>query len=193
MQEKKSVLVPVGDGAEEIETTCIVDILRRAEIEVTMASAHKKSSEAPIINGSRGIRLVCDNYLEDVIEKDYDMIALPGGAKNAENLAASTILIEKLKRQRALDKWYCAICASPAVVFLPNGLLDGEDATCHPNFSNRFTNLKRMNDRVVISNKCITSRGPGTSIEFALTLVEKLTSIDRAAQIAKALVAYIPK
>jgi len=193
MQGKKSVLVPVADGAEEIETVSIVDILRRAEVEVIMASAHPKSTKQPIIQGSRGMGLVCDSYLEDVIERDYDMIALPGGAKNAEILAKTKILIDKLKKQKALDKWYCAICASPAVVFLPNGLLDGEVGTCHPSFTHHFKNLDRMEERVVVSNKCITSRGPGTAIEFALVLAEKLTTPEKAAQIAKALVAHIPK
>jgi protein deglycase len=194
MHDKKIVLVPVSNGAEEIETTSIVDVLRRAEIDVIMASIHEKSKKTPIIKGSRGIGLVCDGYLEDYLNKDFDMIALSGGAGNAENLAKCTELIDKLKAQREAKKWYAAMCASPAVVFLPHGLVDGEEVTCYPSFAEKFKKYpKYSEERVVVSNNCITSRGPGTAIEFALTLVEKLATKEKAAQLAKGLLAYIPK
>lgn len=192
--DKKRVLVPVANGAEEIETTGIVDVLRRAEIEVIMASIHEKSKKTPIIQGSRGIGLVCDGYLEDYVKDDFDMIALPGGANNAENLSKCSVLIDKLKAQREANKWYAAMCASPAVVFLPHGLVDGEVVTSYPSFSDKFKKHgKYSEERVVVSNNCITSRGPGTAIEFALVLVEKLASKEKAAQLAKGLLAYLPK
>ena len=93
------VLVPVGHGAEEIETTAIVDILRRAELNVILASIYSPHNPKgfPTIKGSRDISFFCDDYLEHVIKDEFDCIALPGGALNAGNLAKSAILIEKLK------------------------------------------------------------------------------------------------
>lgn len=190
---QKSVLVPAADGAEEIETVSIVDILRRAELNVVLASVAQKSSIQPYIKGSRGINIMCDSYLEDVINKNFDMIALPGGAKNAETLAECKPLITKLQEQKNAKKWYAAICASPAVVFEPHGLLKGHEGTCYPSFADQLSNKSKVEQRVVVSNNCITSRAPGTAIEFALVLVEKLVSAEKAAQIAKGVLAYIPK
>ena len=190
---KKNVLVPIANGTEEIETMCIVDTLRRADVNVTLASIYHKSSNLPIIKGSRDISIVCDNYLENVINKDYDMIALPGGAQNAEELSGCHILIDKLQKQKEAMKWYAAICASPALVFQPHGLLDGHEGTCYPSFESKLKNKSKASHRVVVSKNCITSQGPGTALEFALMLVEKLVSVDKAAQLAKGMLAYIPK
>jgi len=189
----KKVLVPVANGAEEIETVSIVDTLRRAELNVILASIYQKSPETPIIKGSRNISLVCDNYLESVLGQDYDLIALPGGLKNAEGLAACQPLIKKLHEHKEAGKWFAAICASPAVVFEPHGLLKGEVGTCFPSLAEKLSNKSKIEQRVVVSNNCITSQGPGTALEFALVLIEKLISKEKATQIAKSMVAYIPK
>jgi len=193
MHKQKSVLVPIANGTEEIETTCIVDTLRRAELNVILASIYHKSSNLPIIKGSRDISIVCDNYLENVIQNDFDMIALPGGAKNAEELAKCQLLVDKLRKQKEAQKWYAAICASPAVVFEPHGLLEGHEGTCYPSFEAKLKNKSKASHRVVVSKNCITSQGPGTALEFALMLVEKLVSAEKAAQLAKGMLAYIPK
>jgi len=189
----KTVLVPVADGAEEIETVSIVDTLRRAELNVTLASIYQKGPESPIIKGSRNINIVCDNYLESILGQDFDLIALPGGLKNAEALSQCQSLIQKLEEQKKAGKWFAAICASPALVFEPHGLLKGEVGTCFPSLAEKLSNKSKIEQRVVVSNNCITSRGPGTAIEFALVLIEKLISAEKSAQIAKSMLAYIPK
>jgi len=159
-----------------------------------MSSVHKKKAgHSPSIKGSRNIGLVCDSYLEDVINEEWDMIALPGGLPGAENLAACKILVEKLKKQKEEKKWYGAICASPALVLLPNGLTDGVEVTCYPSFEKQFKNQHKMDYRVLVSHNCITSKGPGTAMEYALVIIEKLLNSEKAASVAKGLLAHIPK
>mmetsp|Transcript_71825 Transcript_71825/g.83496 ORF Transcript_71825/g.83496 Transcript_71825/m.83496 type:complete len:201 (+) Transcript_71825:21-623(+) len=195
----KKVLVPVAEGAEEIETACIVDILRRSEAEVLLASIMKsEKSEHPnttnglAIKGSRGLVFLADTYFEMIEKQEFDMIVLPGGARNAELLGSYDPLIKKLRRQKEQEKWYAAICASPALVFQKNGLIDTIEATCHPSVASHLKHKKLIEERVVVDQKCITSRGPGTAIDFSLTLVEHLFNKTKAMNIAKALVHYFP-
>jgi protein deglycase len=117
--------------------------------------------------------------LEDVQDNEFDLVAIPGGLKNAQTLAECELLIKILKRQKAAGKWYAAICASPALVFQRHGLLDNEIGTCHPSLADKLENKTQIDNRVVVSNKCITSRGPGTSCEFGLELVRALFGNDK--------------
>ena len=111
------------------------------------------------------------------------MITLPGGLKNAERLAANPLVIKMLQEQKANNRWYCAICASPALVFQPNGLFENEVGTSYPAFWEKLANQTRVKDRVVVSNKCITSQGPATSLEYALALLKALAGEDKAKEI----------
>lgn len=178
-----TALIPSADGFEEIELVSIIDILRRAEISVTLASI----TSSLTIKGGHGINIVCDDFLHNCQNHPYDLIALAGGTSNAESLSQNPLLIEMLKRQKASGKLYASICASPALVFEKHGLLSGEKATCYPGY---FDSLKEklLKENVVISNKCITGKGPGTSFEFALALVEKLVSSEKAIEIARKMV-----
>jgi 4-methyl-5(b-hydroxyethyl)-thiazole monophosphate biosynthesis len=161
------VLVPVADGSEEIETVCIVDTLRRAGVAVTLAAAGSDLA----VTCSRGVRLLADARLDDLHGRTFDAIAVPGGMPGAEHLAGSATLCALLEAQAARDATIGAICAAPAVVLQPLGLLDGRAATCHPAFLDRLDRRHRREDRVVIDGPIVTSRGPGTAIEFALALV----------------------
>jgi 4-methyl-5(b-hydroxyethyl)-thiazole monophosphate biosynthesis len=178
------VLVPIANGTEEIEAVCIIDTLRRAGFHVTVASVH----DTKTVTCSRQVQIVADCLLSDCEDKVYDLIVLPGGAKGAENLAASELLAKLLKKQSSEGRWFGAICASPAIVLYPLGLLPPQ-ATCHPSVEDKINKVvkgKRANafkvvaestvERVVVDaeNKCVTSRGPGTAIEFALKLIECL-------------------
>jgi 4-methyl-5(b-hydroxyethyl)-thiazole monophosphate biosynthesis len=165
-----TVLVPVADGSEEIETTAIVDTLRRADLEVTLASVGPDLT----VTASRGVRLVADARLGDVADRHFDLIALPGGMPGAEHLAASGALRGMLAAQHSRQAWIGAICAAPAVVLQPQGLLDGHAATCHPGFFEHLDPVRRREDRVVVDAHLVTSRGPGTAIEFALELIAQL-------------------
>jgi len=173
------VLVPIADGSEEIEAVCIIDVLRRAGADVTAASVGDRQ-----ITASRGVKIVADCRIEDCREIDFDLIALPGGMPGAVHLRDSQPLMDLLRRHRAADGWYGAICAAPAVVLSHHGLLGGRQATSHPAFAEQLADGKAVNSRVVVDGKCVTSQGPGTAIEFALTLVALLMGEARAAEVA---------
>ena len=120
----KKVLVPIANGSEEIEAVCIIDTLRRAGLEVTVASVADVQIEA-----SRGVKIVADASIGDCAGQTYDAIVLPGGMPGAEHLRDSAPLVEMLKKQKDAGRLYAAICASPAVVFQHHGLLEGVRAT----------------------------------------------------------------
>ena len=174
----KKVLVPVADGCEEIEAVCIIDILRRAGADVTVASVDQLQ-----ITASRGVRLTADCLISDCSDQIFDLIALPGGMPGAEHFRDSTQLVEMLKRQREEGRFYAAICASPAVVFQPHHLLAGKKATCHPGRKNTLENKEAADSRVVVDGTCITSQGPGTAMEFALKLVEFLLGTEKMKEV----------
>ncbi len=178
----KKVLVPIADGCEEIETACIVDVLRRAEADVTVASVGELQ-----VTASRGMKLVADKLISECVNDSYDLIVLPGGMPGAENLRDSKELVAMLKRQQQEEKLYAAICASPAVVLNHHGLLAQRKATAYPGFAEQFENTEAIDSRVVVDGNCITSRGPGTAMEFALKLVEILYGEQKATEIAQSM------
>ena len=183
MNEK--VLVAIAEGIEEIEAVCIIDVLRRAGSDVTVASVGVSLQ----ITASRGVVLVADELIKDCNDQAYDLIVLPGGMPGAENLRDCELLIDMLKEQKTSGKYYAAICASPAVVFAAHGLLDGYRATCYPSFMKELPDP--VDEKVVVDNNCITSQGPGTALLFSLKLVEILYSAQKAKEIAKAMLATI--
>ena len=178
----KKVLVPIADGSEEIETACIVDVLRRAEADVTVASVNSLQ-----ITASRGMKLVADQLISECVQNTYDLIVLPGGMPGAEHLRDSKELVEMLKRQQNDGRLYAAICASPAVVLHHHGLLAQRKATAYPGFAEQFENTEAIDSRVVVDGNCITSRAPGTAMEFALKLVELLYGEQKAREIAQSM------
>jgi len=179
----KTVLVPVADGTEEIEAVAVIDVLRRAGAAVTVAAVDRLQ-----VTASRGVRLVADRLISECRDATYDVVVLPGGMPGAEHLRDSKDLEEILKRQAREGRWYAAICASPAVVLEHHGLLGGRRATCHPNFVDRLANRDAAESRVVVDGRCVTSRAPGTAIEFALKLVEVLYGEGKAREVAEPMV-----
>ena len=179
----KKVLVPIANGTEEIEAVCIIDVLRRAGASVTVASVDELQ-----ITASRGVKLVADTLIGDCLDQTYDLVVLPGGMPGAEHLRDSQELETILKRQREQEKYYGAICASPAVVLQHHGLLDQRLATSHPSFVDHLANTDAAESRVVVDGNCVTSRGPGTALEFALKLVELLYGEEKAAEVAAPMV-----
>ncbi|MCX5644487.1 MAG: DJ-1/PfpI family protein [Phycisphaerae bacterium] len=179
----KKVLVPIADGSEEIEAVCIIDTLRRAGAEVTVAAVGRLQ-----VTASRGVKIAADATIADCRGQIYDCIALPGGMPGAEHLRDSAELIEMLKKQKQAGRFYAAICAAPAVVLQPHGLLEQVRATCYPAFRNKLDLAYASDERVVIDGNCVTSQGPGTAIEFALKLVELLFGTEKARQVGAAMV-----
>lgn len=182
MTQAIRVLVPVADGSEDIETVAIIDVLRRAQFDVTVASVMPSLQ----ITTARGTRIVADTPLSTCVNETFDALALPGGLPGAHHLRDCEPLIMMLRRQRAEGRLFAAICASPAVVFAHHGLDEGHHTTAHPNFTHELQNFK--NARVVIDGQCITSQGPGTAIEFALAIVSHLGGKALADHVAKPMV-----
>ena len=169
---KKKVLVPMADGTEEIEAVTIIDVLRRAGAEVTVASVG-----ALQVTASRGVKLVADCLITDCRDKDFDLIVLPGGIPGAEHLRDNPVLKEMLLHQNAAQRLYGAICAAPAVVLQHHGLLENRNATGHPGYAKELNNPSSAHLRVVVDGNCITSQGPGTAMQFSLKLVELLYGV----------------
>ena len=119
---------------------------------------------------------------------DFHLVVLPGGIPGAEHLRDSAELIGILTRQREKGRLYGAICASPAVVLAHHGLLEGRQATCHPGFIDRLASRDRVEKRVVVDGNCLTSRGRGTAVEFALALVEGIYGEDKREKMAATMV-----
>lgn len=168
----KTVLVPIADGTEEIEAVTIIDVLRRAGAEVTVASVG-----ALQVTASRGVKLVADCRIADCRNKDFDLIVLPGGIPGAEHLRDNPVLKEMLLHQNATQRLYGAICAAPAVVLQHHGLLENRNATGHPGYSKELNDPSSAHLHVVVDGNCITSQGPGTAMQFSLKLVELLYGV----------------
>ncbi len=179
----KSVLIPISDGVEEIEAVCMIDTLRRANLDVAVASIQSTLG----IVASRGVKFTADTLLTDCKDQTFDMIALPGGMPGSTHLAECDLLISMLIQQKEAGLWYAAICAAPAVVLKPNGLLKGIRATCYPAMLDQLDAEHASQAGVVIDQKCITGQGPGLALEFALTLVEVLVSPQERQTLAQAM------
>ena len=169
------VLIPLAPGCEELEAVTLIDLLRRAEIDVVVAGI-----EPGPVTASRGTVLVPDVELDDVLAENFDMIVLPGGLPGATNLDRDERIHDLLARQAAEERWIGAICAAPKV--LANaGLLDGRDATSYPGavIATDFPEVRLLEDPVVVDGRVATSRGPGTAMDFSLQLIELLVGAER--------------
>lgn len=172
-----SVLVPIADGSEELEAISIIDLLRRAGVEVTVAGLNGMN-----IKASRGVNLVADATLDDVLGQSFDMVVLPGGAAGAEALRSDERIKRLLQQHAESGRYTAAICAAPSV--LANaGLLGGRKATSFPGFLDPFADVDYREDPVVTDGKTVTSRGPGTAMDFALRLIEILEGADKAREV----------
>ncbi|KAK3424467.1 hypothetical protein EUGRSUZ_F01221 [Eucalyptus grandis] len=175
------ILVPIANGSEEMEAVIIIDVLRRSKANVVIASVEDKVE----IEASRKVKLVADMLLDEASKLSYDLIVLPGGLGGAQAFAKCDKLVNLLKKQKESNRPYGAICASPALVLEPHGLLK---ATAFPALCNKLSDASEAENRVVVDGNLITSRGPGTTMEFALAIVEKFFGRKKALDLAKALV-----
>ncbi|MEN8199565.1 MAG: DJ-1 family glyoxalase III [Thermodesulfobacteriota bacterium] len=167
---EKRVLIPLAEGFEMIEALSVVDILRRGNIQVDTAALGDNLQ----VTSSHGVTVFADKLLSNCLDQVYDLIALPGGIPGAENLKNSEELVGLLKKQRKEERLYGAICASPALVLEHHGMLEGKKATCHPGFVSHLSSQEHTGEKVIVDGNCITSRGAGTSIDFALELLAHL-------------------
>ncbi len=166
------VLVPLAEGFEELEAISVIDLLRRAGVEVVTAGL----ADGPV-RASRGTRVLPDTTLDAVADRAWDMIVLPGGMPGADHLAADARLRDLLLEHAGAGRWTAAICAAPKVL-AAHGLLEGRRATAYPGVLEAAGHGDAVAEAVVRDGELITSRGPGTAMDFALALIEVL--VDRA-------------
>ena len=178
----KKAAIFMADGCEEIEGLTVVDILRRAGIEIHMVSI-KDNKE---ITGSHNIVFMADRTFKDM-DSDYDAYICPGGKKGTENLLKCDDVKQKLIKGCSGGKLIAAVCAAPTV--LGNaGILKDKKATCYPGFEEKLYCKEFSEDRVVKDGNVITSRGMGTSIEFALAIIEYLLDKEAAEAISHGII-----
>lgn len=176
------VLVPLAQGCEELEAVTIIDILRRAKINVVTAGLDSQP-----VTGTCKTVLIPDTDLDTALQEDYDMVVLPGGLPGADHLQNDERIKDILIKMANSEKFTAAICAAPKV--LANaGILDNKKATSYPGFLDDTNKIEVSNEAVVTDGKVITSRGPGTAMDFALSLVESLEGKEKRDEVEQRLV-----
>jgi 4-methyl-5(b-hydroxyethyl)-thiazole monophosphate biosynthesis len=181
----KRVLVPLAPGVEEIEAVTVIDILRRAGIEVTVAGTVEGE-----IEGRNKIRLAADVLLDSITSNLFDMIVLPGGSVGAEHLKKNPKVRQILQDMESRGCYITAICAAPLVLSAV-GILDGKNVTSHPSVQRDLSEVRYSEDRVVVDGHVITSRAPGTAMEFAMKLVEILGGRSKMEEVNRGVLARL--
>ena len=175
----KKVYIFLADGFEDIEGLMVVDLLRRAQIDITTVSIMQTKE----IHTSHGITMLADSLYGDDDYREADMLVLPGGKKGTENLKAFEPLRELLTDVCKKGNKIAAICAAPTM-FSDLGLLKDRKATCYPSLLGTLDCRERKEDNVVVDGNITTSRGLGTSLDFALCIIAQLISPEKAEEIA---------
>nr|WP_113864783.1 protein deglycase YajL [Brenneria salicis]NMN92365.1 4-methyl-5(b-hydroxyethyl)-thiazole monophosphate biosynthesis [Brenneria salicis ATCC 15712 = DSM 30166]RBP67705.1 4-methyl-5(b-hydroxyethyl)-thiazole monophosphate biosynthesis [Brenneria salicis ATCC 15712 = DSM 30166]RLM32324.1 oxidative-stress-resistance chaperone [Brenneria salicis ATCC 15712 = DSM 30166] len=183
-----SVLVCLAPGSEEIEAVTTIDLLVRAGIQVTLASVANDGNLE--IACSRGVRLLADAPLVKVADRHFDALVLPGGLKGAECFRDSPILVECIRQANQDGKIVAAMCATPALVLEYHQLFPIGNMTGFPDLKDKIAAEKWMEKRVVYDPRVnlLTTQGPGTSMDFALKLIDLLLGKEKAAEVAAQLV-----
>ena len=177
-----NVLVPLAQGCEELEAVTIIDLLRRAEINVVTAGLDSNP-----VTASRNTVLIPDTDLDTALKDNYDMVVLPGGLPGSYHLDNDARIKELLMKMANSEKFTAAICAAPKVLSSA-GLLKDKKATCYPTVLESNNDTDITGEAVVIDGKVITSRGPGTAMDFALSLIEALAGKEKRDEVEKGLV-----
>ncbi|KFK97603.1 MULTISPECIES: protein deglycase YajL [unclassified Serratia (in: enterobacteria)] len=183
-----SVLVCLAPGSEETEAVTTIDLLVRAGVKVTTASVASDGSLTIVC--SRGVKLLADAPLVAIVDEPFDAIVLPGGLKGAECFRDSPLLVEKVRQMHLQGKIVAAICAAPALVLQHHKLFPVGNMTGFPSLKDQIPSNQWMERRVVFDSRVnlLTSQGPGTSMEFALKLIDLLLGKAKAAEVAAQLV-----
>jgi len=181
----KTALIIASDGSEDIELSTTSDVLRRANVNVTIASLQDKDT----ITLARQISLNVDKHFKDVLNQEFDAVILPGGQPGSDNLAADKRVGEILKKHEGKGKIVAAICAAP-IAFKSHGIAPGGTLTAYPGFGDKLKEggYTFSEENVVVhNNNVVTSRGPGTAFDFALKIVELLAGNEVSSSVRKAL------
>jgi len=170
-----AVLIPLAQGCEELEAVTITDLLARAGFKVVTAGLDDQPVKA-----SRGMVLIPDTTMEKAMPISFDLMVMPGGLPGADHLRDNEFVQKKLKQLAAENKYTAAICAAP-MALATAGLLDNKKATSYPGSMDNYMpiGIDYVDDPVVVDGKVVTSRGPGTAMDFALTLIELLAGKEK--------------
>jgi 4-methyl-5(b-hydroxyethyl)-thiazole monophosphate biosynthesis len=177
-----TVLVPLAEGFEELEAITVIDLLRRAKIRVVVAGLQPGP-----IRASRNTVHIADMTLDEALQQEYDMVVLPGGLPGADHLNADPRIHQLLQQMAAEGRYTAAICAAPKVL-ADAGLLENREATSYPGFLKESSARVIDGADVVVDGKVVTSRGPGTAMDFALELIELLLGSEQREQVETPLV-----
>jgi 4-methyl-5(b-hydroxyethyl)-thiazole monophosphate biosynthesis len=178
-----SILVPLAEGCEEIEAVMVVDLCRRAGIEVVTAGL-----QSGPVRASRGVVFIPDITLDQALHRTFDMVALPGGMPGSQHLMEDQRVIALLQQMAAHGQWTAAICAAPMALHAA-GVLAGKQATSFPGVLDALPGSHTFrHEAVVVDGRVVTSRGPGTAMDFALNLIELLVGKAKRDQVEAGLV-----
>jgi len=179
------VLIPIATGGEELEAVTMINLFRRAGFTVLSAGLDR---ERKPVQCARGTMLVPDATLDQAMNAEYDLVALPGGQPGTDNLRHDPRIIRLVQEQAAAGRYVAAICAAPMVLG-EAGLLAGKAAASYPGTleSLGLADVDHRPDPVVVDGKIVTSRGPGTAMDFALTLIELLAGREARSKVERGL------
>ena len=177
----KKVYVFLADGFEDVEALIPVDVWRRGGLEVVTVS----TTEFPLVQTAHGVNIEADIMFEQGDFSDADLLFLPGGMPGASNLFAHKGVCKAIVDQFVAGKKVAAICASPAVVLAPLGILEGKRATCYPGFEKDLEGATYTGQLVTVDGNVTTGEGPAAAFPFAYDLLGQLTSPQKANQIAE--------
>ncbi len=169
-----NILIPLAEGFEELEAITVIDLLRRAGFNVITAGLDDKP-----VRASRQNVLIPDTSIEKVMDQQFDLIVLPGGLPGADNLRDNENIQKLIRQQHQLNKKIAAICAAPKAL-ASAGILNGKKITCYPGALNEIdsSDFTISGNAIEIDDNVITSRGPGTAMDFALTLIEQVGNLE---------------
>lgn len=179
----KKIAIFFAKGYEEIEALTVVDICRRAGIIIDMVSV----TEALTVEGGHGIHVEMDKTFSQVNFEEYDCIVLPGGGEGTKGLEAHEPLMAQVDAFHQANKYIAAICAAPSI-FGHRGILKGRKACSYPCFEDHLEGAEVTAGPVEVAGHVITSRGMGTSIPFALAIVEVFCGKDVAEELAESII-----
>ena len=177
------VYVLLAEGFEEVEALTPVDLLRRAGVETRLVGVTGAN-----VCGARGINVVTDLSMDEVDLAKADMLVLPGGMPGTTNLYADKRVTDAVRTMADAGKYVAAICAAPSIILGGMGLLEGKKATCYPGMEDKLLGANWQEQPVVVDGNFVTSRGVGTAIAFALTLVTILKDEETAKSLANSIV-----
>lgn len=176
-------LIFLAPGYEEVEMLTVVDLLRRSHISIDMVSI----TDSLEVTSSHNVTIKADKLFQDADFDEADMIILPGGIPGTPNLLAYQPLTDKIKEFASQKKWLSAVCAAPTI-YDELKLFEGRKATCYPTFAEKLTDAVYVKQPVVVDDIFITSRGAGTTIEFAAAIVERFAGKDIAKEVLEAII-----